>query len=320
MTEAHLTDEQLSAHLDAESGIDDDETVAPSLHGHLDGCDQCRRRLAALGAVRSRLAAPVAAVSPEVRAASIASVLRRAGEVVADTGDAAHAGGARRVGGAPPVSGEPRREPVQIPRRRPQALVGAAAAVLVLAAVGVSLALSGQTTSSSSSAAKASAASTAVPNAGKTASGTSAGSSGLGDVSSLGVLRSRLAAVLGTTTAAGSASRPGASPTPTASTPSIAMGSAATGAGTQGLYTVEPGQQTPSQFERCLTSATRRAGPGRTLRFVDVASFRGTPALIYVFGPSSGRAPTGTAAPSAVVATARAGCRVLGTTSVSLGG
>jgi hypothetical protein len=52
------------------------------------------------------------------------------------------------------------------------------------------------------------------------------------------------------------------------------------------------------------------------VQFVANAEFRGSPALVYVFQPSSGGSATGTGAHSVAVVTARDGCRVLGTTAI----
>ena len=306
MTEGHLTDEQLSSHLDEDSGPGVDETAAASSHDHLTGCASCRDRLAALGAVRARLRTPVPPVPSHLRTTSIASVLRTAGDGDPDTRLDAAADAAAVAGAGAAVVGAG--EPVHIrTRRRPQVLVGAAAAVLVLAAlVSVPLALSGQPTSapSAASSAKSATASTALSNLGQAASGHQAGASAaqgysanatatesLGQTSSLEGLRSRVAAALALRSAAANAPGAGAFPSSTPST---------TG--------------TLNQFERCLPSAMHGAGPARILRLLSEVTFKGTPAFVYVFGPSSRGSPTGNAARSAVVVTARDGCKVLGVT------
>ena len=361
MTEGHLTDEQLSSHLDEDAAIDVHETAASSNREHLAGCAPCRQRLATLGAVRDRLGMPVPPLSAELRAASIATVLRRAGADtpnadasvaaaavdVGATGAGATGAGATGAGGTGAggtgIDTSARgpgahREPIRIPRRRPQVLVGAAAAALVLVAlVSIPLALSGQSTSSSTASAP-NAAAKSIPGPGGTdhragASGAKSFSAnatatvpGLGNVSSLDVLRSRVASVVSerSPTAApapqgvsNSASAPSANSATNATSATSAAGEASEG---EGLYKVEPGQGTPSQFERCLSSAMHAAGHARTLKFLAVASFRGTPALVYLFSPSSGGSSTAQAAQSAVVATARDGCKVFGTTYLSLGG
>ncbi len=300
MTEGHLTDEQLSSHLDEDSGPGVDETAASSTRDHLVGCGSCRRRLAAFEAVRARLRTPVPPVTPRLRGASIASVLRTAGE-----GDPDSPTGA--AGAATAAAGVVAADPVRIhSRRRPRVLVGVAAAVLVLAAlVSVPLALSGQNTSAPSSAtAKSATASTAMSKAGQAQSGHQAGASAaegysasgaitesLGETSSLEGLRSRVAAALAVRSATANAPEAGAFPSST------------------------PGPTgTPSQFERCLPSAMHDAGPSRVLRLLGAVTFKRTPALVYVFGPSSRGSSTGNAARSAVVVVARDGCRALGIT------
>ncbi len=71
---------------------------------------------------------------------------------------------------------------------------------------------------------------------------------------------------------------------------------------------------TSVEFERCLSSAVHAAGPTRTVRLLASATFKATPALVYVFQPDpNGSVPANTAR-SAVVVTARAGCKVLATT------
>jgi hypothetical protein len=304
MTEGHLTDEQLSSHLDEDPGPGVDETATSVPRDHLAGCASCRERLAALGSVRARLRIPVPPVPPHLRAASIASVLRTAGEGDPDSGAEAAAAAAA----AAAADGAAAAEPVRIPaRRRPQVLVGVAAAVLVLAAlVTVPLALSGQTTSgpSATSSAKSATASTALSKSGQAASSHQAGASAaqgssasaaitesLGEASSLAGLRSRVAVALAVRSATANAPEAGIAPS---STP-----------GTTG---------TLNQFERCLPSAMHGAGPARILRLLSEVTFKGTPAFVYVFGPSSRGSSTGNAARSAVVVTARDGCRVLGIT------
>jgi hypothetical protein len=58
------------------------------------------------------------------------------------------------------------------------------------------------------------------------------------------------------------------------------------------------------------------AGLHRAVQALATATFRGAPALVYVFMSASDGSVTGKAARSVVVATARAGCAVLGTSSL----
>ena len=300
MTDGHLTDEQLSAHLDGVVGADRDEaaSASASLGGHLAGCGPCRARLSALESVRVRLLqTPVPPVAPDIRAASIESVLRRAGEVQKQDPDLI------RIP-----------DPIPMPRRRPQVLVGAAAAVLVLvAAVGVPLALLGQSSSDGAKSGVSASSGQAVRRPAATkhstrASGTYGLSKGvtatvyaLGPVSSVDGLRSRVAA-LGSQTFSASAPEKQAAANAAAPTGS---GSITTGSA--------PGA-TPAQFERCLASALHAAGSTRTVSRLATATFKTTPALVYVFQPTPTGSPTESAPGSAVVATASQGCRVLATT------
>ncbi len=198
MTDGHLTDEQLSSHLDRASGADRMETAAASSDDHLAVCARCRQRSATLESVRQVLQRPVPPVDPEVRSASIASVVAAASVAVpeGDTEVDEPAGSGADAG----------RAPTAIDRRRPQVLVGAAAAVLVLAvAIGVPLALAGKN-SSQSTASRPSAGASSGPAAshqGARGSGTAGISanatdnvSDLGKVSSLDGLRPRVAAIL----------------------------------------------------------------------------------------------------------------------------
>jgi hypothetical protein len=312
MTDDHLTDEQLSSHLDGFPGVDLDETVSASASfgAHLAGCSPCRERLAALESVRARLMqAPVPPVAPDVRAASIESVLRRAGE--------------GRPDAVPPSPSDVHKQnpdliripsPIPMPRRRPQVLVGAAAAVLVLAAaVGVPLALLGQ---GSSDSVQSRASATAGPSVRRPApadhsaraSGTYGLSKGatatvyaLGPLSSVDGLRSRVAALSSQEFSA-------AAPEPQ----SAANATAPTASGTSKTSAVSGA--TPIQFERCLASAVHTAGSTTIVRLLATATYKTTPALVYVFEPAPSGSATENAGRSAVVVTARQGCRVLATT------
>jgi hypothetical protein len=314
MTDGHLTDEQLSSHLDGIHAAHTDETfapVAPDVGRHLSGCDPCRRRLVALETVRGRLRTPVSPVSPEVRAASIETVLARFGENQPDVGsgvtgtDAAGGSDVRvRPGG--------RDAPIPIPRRRPQVLVGAAAAVLVLAAaVGVPLALAGHT--ASESAQSTSAAKAPNPPSGEEHSARASGAAGLpgsatatiydfGKVSSVSALRSRVTALRTNEFSAQATTK---SPNQSASSVAPKANSTATASGSFG---------TPGQFEHCLSSAMRAAGSARVANLVATATLKGSPTLVYVFQPDTSGSPTGNSARTAVVATALDGCKVIATT------
>jgi hypothetical protein len=301
MTDGHLTDDQLSSHLDGVSDTDLDERVAPSVDDHLAGCARCRERSATLGVVREVIKTPVPPLATEVRAASIAAVLGTAGVPGA---------GATGTHDAP----------LSLPRRRPHLLVGVAAAIVVLGtAVGVPLALSGRTTSAGSEASRSLG---RPPQQGRHGSASAAGTdtlpdhfdalvANLGTVDSLDALRSKIEAL--------TPSAATAAPTPqnSASSPANAKASTATTttAGSAGSApTGVDGQGTTGQFERCLPSAMHAAGAMTSVQSLATATFRGTPALVYVLGPGSGPSQTGGTGQSVVVVTARVSCRVLGTT------
>jgi hypothetical protein len=329
VTDGHLTDEQLSSHLDRMPGLDRDERAGQKAGEHLAGCAECLHRLAGLESARDLVRTPVPAVAPDVRAASIASVLRAAEGASVDDRSQAH------PADAPVAMWTP---------RRPRVLVGSAAAALVLAvAVGIPLALSSRGASSNSSASAPStpaASAASAPPHRASASGT-AGLSGkgyvvisdLGTVSSLGELRSRVTTALSMDVAgslSGAAPAPqGAAPTTTgplaATTTPGAPGAAATTATTSATGTTGAGSSRQSTFNgaaalgtfaRCLSPAIHAAGSNRTVQFVANAEFRGSPALVYVFQPRSGGSATGAGAHSVAVVTARDGCRVLGTTTI----
>ena len=349
-TDGHPTDEQLSSLLDGAAGFDDagterdgdrhedarhgdrhedaghgerHEDGGPKLAEHLAGCAECRARMAVLGAVRDLVRTPVAPVPPHVRAASIAAVLRESDAALADAdADAdADAGigagtgvGAGRPSGPTPIKG----------RRRPLVLVGSAAAVLILAAaVGVPLALSGRTTSGGSTASTAAEASRGAASGG-VASGAPHGGSSLGTsalskfanapVTDLGPLDSVEALGAG----AASLGLRNSAATPNAAAVPGTAGAAPTvpGSSVGGAFAPLPTSSTISAFERCFSSAVRSAGAGRTVQALATAEFEGTPAFVYVFQTvSAGSTPANSARPFAV-ATAQTGCRVLGTSSI----
>ncbi len=332
-TGGHLTDEQLSSHLDGVSGLPG-EMAGSDKGEHLVGCVRCRERMAAFEAVRDVMRTSVPSPAPDVRAASIAAVLRGAEDVHVGAGvdDAAtrSAGGSKSVG-----SGD---APIPIwARRRPQALAGAAAAVLVLGlGIGVPLALSGRSTTGGS----AESATARGPNAppggpqqhGQAGSGTSGLSklanapvSDLGALDSVNALRTRAEALLplgspapinapAATAVTGAASPPGAGSTSgSASAPAPAP---APTSSLGGEFSPAAASATISLFEQCLSSATHAAGTGRSVQSLGTAEFKGTSALVYVFVPVSSGSSTGNAARSEVVAMARDGCRVLATTSL----
>lgn len=115
----HLDDEQLSAALDGE-GVPE----------HLEACSVCRTRRASLEAARRAVGSPVPTLAPDVIDAAIASAVASAdGPVESPTATTSSIDGRRRV-----PSG-PRRRRLAAPP--PAWLVGAAAAIAVLAGLAV---------------------------------------------------------------------------------------------------------------------------------------------------------------------------------------
>jgi hypothetical protein len=352
LTDGHLTDEELSSTLDGVADTDLDERVALSLGTHLAGCAPCRQRLAALQAVRELMLmqTPVPRLDPEARSASIAAVLRAAG--VADAGEAgagAGAGGAaattpggpaRHHDGADVAAAGGHDAPISLPRRRPQVLVGVAAAIVLLGtAIGVPVALSGKSTSASSEASGASGSAARQLHRSSQAQASAAGTlvlpdhlgalvANLGKVDSIGALRSKVAALAPHASAAvpttqetvAAPTGPNATTATTATTaptaPTATNGpTAPAGAGSAAsTQTGVEGRATASQFEHCLSSAMHAAGPVKSVQSVATVSFRATPALVYVFEPGQSGSSTGGTTRSVVVVTAQVGCRVLGTT------
>ena len=308
MTDGHLTDEQLSSHLDVASGAARQETTAPSIEEHLVVCAPCRQRLAALEAVRSVLRTSVPPVDLGDRSASIAFVMATVEESRSDVDTSAGPGA------------DGRRAPVPITRRRPQVLVGAAAAVLVLAAaVGVPLALAGKSAPHTTASAPSAGANSAPGETHRGALGSGPKSvnaadtfSNLGTIGSPEVLRARVAEVLPSASSAAAPTKQAAPASPPS--PTNGSGTGNRGSTVAGPFGVQLGAGRLGQFEQCLSSATRAAGSTRTVQLLATATFSGTPALVYVFGPGSSPSASGPAARSEVVATARGGCRVLAAT------
>jgi len=343
MTDGHLTDEQLSSQLDGESGFEADghvEDAGQHAAGHLAGCVRCRARMAALEAARDLVRTPVRPVPPEVRAESIASVLGRSaaaplsdGVVGARRADGERlttGGGLTSTGDLPgaggPSSGAHAPTPLRS-RVRPQVLVGSAAAVLILAtAVALPLALSGRSTSGGSAESSAARSANSAP-AGHNGYGQSATATtglskhattsvvDLGPLDSAEALRARAASLQ----PLNSPVVPSPAPVTSVSGPTGAQspsGEAGSASPIAGAFSAGAAQATVSAFERCLSSAAHAAGAGREAQALATTDFKGTPALVYVFMPTSGGSATGNAAQSIVVATARTGCRVLVATSL----
>jgi hypothetical protein len=283
-TDRHLTDEQLSSHLD------DTAEPASATSAHLLECARCRDRLAELGAVGTLLRTPVPKLDRDARAASIATVLRRA---------------------------EAARAPTPIRRRRPQVLVGAATAVVVAAAIAVPLALSDHAGTNTAASAPASTAVHQAPLSGQPSAGSASNESAgpapttvpdLGRLDSPDALRSGASGLLGAAAAA-TATTQQATPSTTG-----ASGSTATASNPP----LHPAPDATGAFERCLAPAQRVVGPTRTLQVLATANYEGTASLVFVFGPQSAGQPPGSGdgRQPTVVAVSSSTCSVLVDTSL----
>jgi len=301
MTQTHLTDEQLSAHLDgAENGAEpltDPGSGASVVREHLSTCDTCRARLANFEDVRELVRTPVPPVSSDTRAAAVADALREA-RVSAAAVDGQQAG-------------RESTEPIRLRHRvRPRVLAGAAAALVVAGSIGI-LAVTGLTSSTSSTSSSRSTPTRTSPNSALHRPAPSLGAivSGgdLGSIGSRQQLRSRLSTSIdglnknSTSAGAGSASGAGGFSAGAPATPSPARASA--------------GQSARAEVYMCVGTAIHTANGNRTLEFTATLNYRSTPAIVYVFGAVSG-ASQGSPARSMAVVTAATGCRVLVTTSL----
>jgi hypothetical protein len=301
LTDGHLTDEQLSSHLDEVEPTADSRSAGSPIDAHLVGCAPCRQRLAALDRVRAIMQTPVASVSPAVRAASIATVLRTA---------------------------EARNEPAPVVRRRPQVLVGAAAAVLVLAvAIGVPLALSNHNTAASEASAPTTSVGQSLQPRRSSAAGTFAvpgfsaipiaSISNLGKVASVNALRSRVAGLLPTASSAVPSGQPttgAVAPTPHATATTTSTTTANENENNNDNEFRVGAGKTANEFVRCLPTAEdaaeKAAGPAPTVQLLARATYKDTSSLVYVFvSQRSG---------SQLVVTALGSCKVLASTSTSV--
>jgi hypothetical protein len=299
MTHEHLSDEQLSAHLDGELAADasQDAPSDRSLDVEIDGCDTCRHRLAALAGARALVRQPVASVSSSVRSAAVESAIAD----VLGPESGAGTGAVRQL---------------RRPFRSSPALLGAAAAVL-LVVVGVSLGLS-HVHSGGPVASSASPALTHPPARHSASAPTATSGVGIpdfGSIASSSALRSRVSAALTPSTDQQVQSNgPGfeSSPAPTSA--------GAPAASVKAGSTTSLGKAVvlPAALQTCVSAAERAAGTTATLQWVATATYEHTPALVVVVhttGPSS-TTSLSTTAHSTVVSTtavvvARTGCRVL---------
>jgi hypothetical protein len=305
MTHQHLSDEQLSAYLDGEPGDDasndpsSDRSSDRSPEVEIDGCDTCRHRLAALNGARALVRQPVVPVSPSVRSAAVESAIA---EVL---------GPETEVG-----TGTVR--PLRRPSRSSPALLGAAAAVL-LVVVGVSLGLShvhnGAPVASSASPALThppAQRSAAVP-------GVTPGAvvPDLGSITSPSDLRSRVSAALAPSTdehapGNGSAFESQSAATSAAAPTGVSSAPENDAAGTpKSSKSLGIAASVPAALQTCESAAERAAGTTATPQLVATATYEHTPALVVVVHTAGSPATSTTA-----VVVAQTGCRVLTRTTI----
>jgi hypothetical protein len=301
VTHEHLTDEQLSAHLDGEvldapHAPDVPGSPSPTVDERMAGCATCRRRLAALEQARALVRRPVIPVAPDVKAAAVRAAMAGTspGGPPDDVSD-------ETVADVAPVIAVRR-----APRRRPtRELVATAAALVVLGlAVGLPLGLSHGGPQAAPSAAlnaqhrpaaptvKSPAGSSAYSAAGTTATGVD-----LGTLNSTQALRARVGSEL-----ALKALRQGSTSSATQNSSADAAAPTFDGAGL------------PATETTCLGAAREAAGAADPLVLEATATYDHTPALVVVVQPPTTASGATTARP--VVVVARSGCRVLARTSV----
>ena len=310
MTELHLTDEQLSSHIDRTgSGAHIEPQIGadrPLVDEHLRMCDACRARLVMFEEVRGLIGQPVAPVSSEVRAAAVASALQEG--TVASVRES---GGDEDRGRPAAVEGRGARleppTPVRLPgRARPRVVAGIAAALVLAGGIGAALSL-GRSSSSNSA---TTGAARSMASAGYPPSNIQHGSTGEpGFVGDLGAVGSSVQLQLRL------------SPSNDRLKQSSASSSAGAALGSPGFSTQGPansagaGGTALSHVAACLSTAVHATNGSRTLELTATANYRSTPAVVFLFGAVSG-ATQGSAGRSLAVVTAAAGCRVLVTTSL----
>jgi hypothetical protein len=291
MTHEHLTDEQLSAHLDGEpvniqptaDGPPDAAVHDGTVEAEITACETCRTRLAALAGARALVRLPVTPVLPSVRAEAVAAAMAEGRRTDQDRGQ------------APAVlSRQPRRKP-----RSAGIAIGAVAAAAVLVAVGLSLGASHSNAPSAASSAVAgaphrSAALGAVP----TTEEPAAAVPDFGSISSIQALRSGLAGVPDFSAA-------NQQPTSNDST-------AATAAPSKSALV--PEASTVPASSPCVMAAPDKAGTSGTPTLVATVTYDHVPALVVVIDASASSSTTSSS--RLVVVVARTGCRILARTSL----
>ncbi len=306
MTDMHLSDEELSTRID-------DVGDGAAADAHLRHCDACLRRLTELGDARQLLRRPVPAVSADRRAAMVAAAVD---EALRARADGESLGGDASGVSVPAIALRVRRLP------SPRVVGGVAAALVVAALVAVPIAISSTSSTPGSSVASGPRSTRSPEGHGGLSAAANAPARDLGAIGSTQQLRSALAsfAVHG---AAGSAAA-GSNGAVSGQASPQGLGSATSGSGTfaPAAAPSAPGSARSAASDAvagCLPAAEQDAKTSHgttaspSLSFTATAVYRGTPALVFVFGSASGQG--GASRPLAVV-TALSGCRVLAQTTI----
>jgi hypothetical protein len=317
MTQHHIDDERLSAHLD---GVEDPaRRGAPGLEQHLGACGVCRDRLEALLSARRLVATPVAPASPDVRSRAVMAALGAWPD--AHNGQEPSVIGPSAPGtslGDPSAPGtsvsEPSEEDRSVPgagrtaqhrHRRAQVLIGAATAVVALA-VAVPLAISSQGTSPSAAALHAPARSRSTSRAGSSPGSPARAAAG-------GGFASPGAEGTGTGTSSPDLNAPlsqgppaGSSVVPTAALPDLGQVSSAEqvvarlrdaeppNASSEKFGSLSNGAQVTSAFSRCVDMTRSTVGGGdHGPGLAATVTYGGLSALVMEFWPTSSLPPSG---------------------------
>jgi hypothetical protein len=286
MSHDHLTDEQLSAHIDGES-LGPSSPGVPATDDQISSCPQCRERLDALHRARALVRQPVASVSPAVKTAAVEAALTRA---VSDP-----AGSPESAEVVTPLRRSARRS------RLPAVTVAAAVVALaVVAGVAVTRSHAPSATSTASRAAAHAPTKRRGPADMPPRAAASGAGADLGSIGSLKALRTQLAPAF----AAGRYN-----------------GEFGTSAGTsstdqdQNLNTLSAGVPEAEGVTQtsCLDQARQDAGATRTLDLVATATYEGTPALVVVVERTGSSSDSHSGRLAVVVA--QSGCRLLAQTT-----
>ena len=273
----HLDDETLSALLDGDAGA--------SAHAHLAACERCSARRGQLAAARAAMAAaPVEALDELARRRLVASALLAAGETGA--GGTATAGGSRWA-------------------QRHRAVIGSAAAVLLLVLVGVPFVVGHNGTTKQADTSLSAQAPLAAP------AGPAAGPflGDLGDLTERDRVRLSLSGVSAdsasaTGTVAGATRSAAPAAAPAAPVPAAPGAGGSTAGGAAKSVTAPPGtppSNSPEAFasnpaadrdradaDACVAALLDGPARGGRLTGSGVGTWRGRPAVVAAFELSGG--------------------------------